>query len=102
VGSHGPVGPDRGDSAPLVADGETIGMALRTRSGVKPVFVSVGHMVDLPSACDLVLRATGRYRIPEPIRLAHGLTQTLMRERDRAPAGPVRRTYPDFVRTRAT
>ena len=70
---------------------------LRTRPGVKPVYVSAGHLVDLPSAIDLVLAAIGRYRIPEPIRLAHQATTALRRRLDPRTPPVTRRDYPDFV-----
>jgi len=63
----------RGRWTALRDDGETIGAVLRTRRAVKPVFVSVGHRIDLPSAVEVVLRASGRYRLPEPTRLADQL-----------------------------
>ena len=67
------VDPDinRGSSSPLIDHGEVIGTALRTRDGVKPVFVSVGHLIDLPTAEQIVLVCTPRFRLPEPLRLAH-------------------------------
>ena len=46
-------------------------MVLRTRTGVKPVFVSPGHMADFETSCRLVLDCCTRYRLPEPTRLAH-------------------------------
>ncbi len=52
---------------------EIIGAVLRTRTGVKPVFVSVGHRIGLASAIDYVLRCTTRYRLPETTRSAHRL-----------------------------
>jgi deoxyribonuclease V len=64
----------RGGRVPLMDGGERIGTVLRTRSGVKPVFVSVGHRIDLVSAERWVLAAATRYRLPEPIRAAHRLT----------------------------
>ena len=64
-------GPRRGAWTPVVLEGEVVGAALRTRAGVKPVFVSPGHRSDLPSALALVLRCAPRWRIPEPLRLAH-------------------------------
>ncbi|MDJ1159313.1 deoxyribonuclease V [Chelatococcus sp. SYSU_G07232] len=70
-GRHGPLGPERGAAAPLVDNGEIIGMALRTRAGTKPVFISPGHLVDLATAVALVLRCAPKFRLPEPIRLAH-------------------------------
>jgi deoxyribonuclease V len=55
----------------LVDQDEVIGAVVRTRSRVRPVFVSVGHRVDLPSSIELVLRCAARYRLPEPTRWAH-------------------------------
>lgn len=52
-------------------EGHAIGAAVRTRANTKPVFVSPGHCVGLDEAVDLVLRCCGRYRIPEPTRIAH-------------------------------
>jgi deoxyribonuclease V len=57
--------------SPLIDRGETIGAALRTRRGTKPVYVSVGHKVDLETAIDFVLRCCTRYRLPETTRYAH-------------------------------
>jgi deoxyribonuclease V len=48
-----------------------IGEAVRTRAGVKPVFVSVGHRISLESARRAALRLARRHRIPEPVRAAH-------------------------------
>lgn len=63
----------RGGRAPLMDGGERIGTALRTQTGVKPVFVSVGHRIDLASAERWVLAASPRFRLAEPIRAAHRL-----------------------------
>ncbi len=51
--------------------GEVIGAVVRTRTGVKPVYVSIGHKIDLPSAIHQVLECCRGYRLPEPTRLAH-------------------------------
>ncbi len=73
-------GPERGAWSPLRGrGGEVIGAALRTRSGVKPVFVSPGHRADLPFALDLTLKCTGRFRLPEPVRQAHMRTGDRLR-----------------------
>lgn len=56
--------------------GEVIGVALRTRKDVKPIYVSIGHMIDLKSAVKTVLACSPRYRIPEPLRAAHTLSKT--------------------------
>jgi deoxyribonuclease V len=61
----------KGNWTPLVDGDEVIGAAVRTRDGVKPVFVSVGHRVDLETAVSLVLSCAVRYRLPEPTRWAH-------------------------------
>jgi deoxyribonuclease V len=58
-------------STDLVYKGEIIGRVLRTKDGVKPVFVSIGHRALLDEATELVLNCTGKYRLPEPTRLAH-------------------------------
>jgi deoxyribonuclease V len=73
IGTHAEPGPAVGDWAPLLDGEETIGAVLRTRAGVKPLFVSVGHRVDLPAAIDFVLRCTRGYRLPETTRHAHRL-----------------------------
>ena len=49
----------------------TIGTVLRTRQNCKPVFISVGHQINLETAVHWTLKCTTRYRIPEPTRLAH-------------------------------
>jgi len=71
IGEHGRV-PDRvGAQAPLTIDGEPVGTVLRTRKGVKPVYVSPGTRIDIAGAVDLVLHCGGGYRLPEPTRQAH-------------------------------
>lgn len=75
VGRHGELCDERGSTAPLIYRDEAIGMAVRTRPGIKPVYVSVGNLITLNDAVDWVLRTTGRYRLPEPSRLAHKLAQ---------------------------
>jgi deoxyribonuclease V len=63
----------KGSFSPLVDSGEEIGVVLRTRTDVKPVFVSVGHKCTLDDALNVVLECTIKYRLPEPSRLAHQL-----------------------------
>lgn len=74
--------PERGSTAPLLDNGEVVGIVLRTQTNVKPVFVSVGHLVDLPSTVQLCLNCTTRYRLPEPIRQADLLTKRLRRQKE--------------------
>ncbi|MGQ9681147.1 MAG: deoxyribonuclease V [Anaerolineae bacterium] len=71
VGRHGQVGEERGAWEPLLDGVEVVGAALRTRRGVKPVYVSPGHRLDLESAIGLVLACTRGRRLPEPTRRAH-------------------------------
>ncbi|MCK4341374.1 MAG: deoxyribonuclease V [Phycisphaerae bacterium] len=63
----------KGGRTPLLLNGEQVGTVLRTRTGVKPLFVSPGHLCDQIGAVRLTLAATTRYRLPEPTRLAHQL-----------------------------
>ena len=70
-GVHQEPGEQPGDRAWLVDSGEVIGAALRTRVGTKPVYVSVGHKIDLETAIFWVLKCLRGYRLPEPTRLAH-------------------------------
>lgn len=80
VGVHDELPPERGAWRALVdpkarpgSAGETIGAVVRTRTGVRPVYVSVGHRVSLETAVDLTLRLTPRYRLPETTRRADRL-----------------------------
>jgi deoxyribonuclease V len=70
-GRHGDLGEEPGDRASLVDGDEVVGSALRTKRRVKPVYVSVGHRIDLDEACRWVLECCRGYRLPEPTRLAH-------------------------------
>lgn len=73
LGHYEEPGPQRGNYTLLVDKGETIGAAVRTRAGAKPVFVSTGHRVDLPTSIDYVLKCCRGYRLPETTRWAHRL-----------------------------
>ncbi|MFG2933756.1 endonuclease V [Streptomyces achromogenes] len=78
--THDDPGPARGAWAPLLAGTEEVGRALRTRDGVKPVFVSVGHRVSLPGALAHTLALTPRFRLPETTRRADALCRRALRE----------------------
>ncbi|WP_432188589.1 endonuclease V [Streptomyces sp. Tue6028] len=82
--SYDEPGAPRGSSSPLLAHGPTgeeeVGRALRTRDGVKPVFVSVGHRVGLDTACAHTLALTPEYRLPESTRLADSLCRRALKE----------------------
>ncbi len=73
IGKHEEVPDSRGSWQPLINRGETIGAVLRTRVGTKPLYVSSGHRVSLPTAIDYVLRCTPKYRLPETTRIADKL-----------------------------
>ncbi len=80
VGHHPELAPEAGSQSPLIDRGEEVGVALRTKNKVSPVYVSAGHLCDLPSAVDLVIRSTGKYRQPEPTRQAHLLVNQLRKQ----------------------
>jgi deoxyribonuclease V len=70
IGTFGKLAGNAGAITPLMDDNEQIGVVLRTQKSIRPIFVSVGHRVDLASAIKLVLACCTRYRIPEPTRQA--------------------------------
>lgn len=71
LGQYAPPGPQRGDWNPITDRDEVVGAIVRTRPNVRPIYVSVGHRVDLETAVGLTLRCVTRYRLPEATRLAH-------------------------------
>jgi deoxyribonuclease V len=73
VGEHAEPPLHTGGYAALTAKGEVLGAVVRTRARTRPVFVSVGHKLDLPSAVKLVLACVRNSRVPEPTRLADRL-----------------------------
>ena len=96
VGRHEPLAPERGSRAPLVHRGEVVGVAIRLRDRVNPVFVSAGHLIDLDTAVDVVLSVSAGYREPETTRRAHALVNDARRAAKgslrlvAAPARPLR------------
>ena len=85
IGEFAPPGNQRGDSSPLSVRNELVGEVLRTQTGIRPLFVSIGHRIDLPGARELVLRCAIRHRLPEPTRLAARLVAAARKQA--APAG---------------
>ncbi len=81
VGEHGRLGARAGSFAWLLDRGERVGAAVRTRAGVRPVYVSPGHRVGLRAAIRLALSATTRFRVPEPTRIADLMVAKLKRDR---------------------
>lgn len=73
VGTHEPIPDVRGAWTPLYHQGEVVGAALRTRPGVRPVYVSIGHRVTLETAIRFVMACVTRYRLPETTRAADAL-----------------------------
>lgn len=73
IGKHEEVPQERGSWQPLWHRGEKIGAVLRTRTGTKPLYISSGHRVSLPTAIEYVLRCTPKYRLPETTRIADKL-----------------------------
>jgi len=80
------VGKRKGDWVELLDGAERIGAVVRTRNRVKPMVISPGHLVDHDSAVRLSLACTGRYRMPEPTRLAHLATNRIRRESEQEQA----------------
>jgi deoxyribonuclease V len=73
-GHHETPGPNRSENANLHDEHNPsliIGTVLRTRTNVKPVFISPGHLIGIPKAAEFVLHCCTRYRLPEPTRWAH-------------------------------
>ncbi len=70
VGEHRTPARSRGSRTQLRHRGEVIGACLRTQDGVRPLYVSIGHRIDLAAAVRIVLRCARRFRLPEPIRAA--------------------------------
>ncbi len=73
IGEHEPVGAEKGAAAWLRDGKETIGAVVRTRTAVRPLYVSVGHRIALEKAIEYVMACTTRYRLPETTRRAHAL-----------------------------
>ena len=91
VGEGRSPGYEKGASSPLLYRGRRVGVILRTKRGVKPIYVSPGHRIDIKASQQLVISACTRYRLPEPTRKAHLLAQRAKRElssRSRAEAPP--------------
>lgn len=73
VGSHEEVPQERGAWRELIHRGEVVGAVLRTRVHTRPLFISVGHRIALPTAIEYVMGCTTRFRLPETTRRAHRL-----------------------------
>lgn len=85
-GEYAPLADERGACAPLVYRGRVVGMVLRVKDRVKPLYVSVGDRITLDEATDLVFRCGRKHRLPEPSRLAHLAAQAWARGEGDPPA----------------
>jgi deoxyribonuclease V len=79
IGEYKEPGKRRGSFSFLFDGQDKIGAAVRTRNGVKPIFVSIGHRIDLENAIKIVLACSKGYRIPEPLRLAHSKSLEILK-----------------------
>jgi deoxyribonuclease V len=79
VGEHQEPGPKAGSTTPLMLEGERLGVVLRTRDDVRPIYVTTGHRVSLDSALDLVKQCVDGFRIPKPTREADHYVRDLRR-----------------------
>ena len=75
IGEHEEIPVEKGSWKPLIDNDETIGVVLRSRSKVKPIYVSVGHQISLPTAIDYVMGCLTKYRLPETTRWADKLAE---------------------------
>ncbi len=75
IGTHQEPGEEKGSFTYLYDSDEIIGAVMRTRAKVSPVYLSCGHKISLETAVEYVFKCTGKYRLPEPIRSAHRMTQ---------------------------
>jgi deoxyribonuclease V len=73
IGTHGPCPEQRGAWTELIDKEEIIGAVLRSRTGTKPLYISIGHKISLPTAIHYVMACTTRFRLPETTRWAHRL-----------------------------
>lgn len=64
---------EKGSHSPIIDKGEQIGYAFRSKAKTAPVYISPGHLLGMANSLDIIQRCTGKYRIPEPTRLAHKL-----------------------------
>ncbi len=103
VGEHGEVGPHRGDRTPLLLDRRVVGSVIRSRTGVRPLYISPGHGIDLERSVKYVLACGRGFRLPEPVRQADIFVGRLKR-RDRRCSSvaqqPARRGRPSASRVR--
>ncbi|MBF0538075.1 MAG: endonuclease V [Nitrospirae bacterium] len=74
IGTHEQPGPHRGHCQNLYDKEQQIGVVLRSRDNVRPLYISPGHLIDISDSVGVIMHTTTRYRLPEPIRCAHNLS----------------------------
>ena len=79
-GEYNEPGKERGSYSEIIYKGKNTGIALRTRRNVNPVFVSQGYKIGLDLAREIILTCSPKFRIPEPVRKAHTLVNTVRKE----------------------
>jgi len=77
IGEYLEPGQERGEFSHITHAGQIVGAVLRTREGVKPLFVSPGHLITLEESLEIVIKCANRYRIPEPLRRADRISRIL-------------------------
>jgi len=77
IGNYREPGMKKGSRADLIYQGKRVGIVLRSRDNVRPIFVSPGHLITFEEAVEIVLNCTGRFRIPEPLRRADSLSRKI-------------------------
>ncbi|MGC8971878.1 MAG: deoxyribonuclease V [bacterium] len=79
IGRYEEPGPLKGDRKPIFYKDKIVGIVLRTKDRVKPVFVSPGYKVSFESSVEIVLRSVTKYRLPEPLRYAHRYSKAILK-----------------------
>ena len=80
VGTYKEPGPKKGTCSSLLYKKEIVGVVLRTKDSVKPLFVSPGNRIDIQGSIEIVLACSQRYRIPEPLRRADFISKKIKKE----------------------
>ena len=80
IGTYKEPGPKKGTCSSLLYKKEIVGVVLRTKDSVKPLFVSPGNRIDIQGSIEIVLACSQRYRIPEPLRRADFISKKIKKE----------------------
>jgi len=91
VGEGKEPSPEAGSFSPLIYQGKLVGLILRTQTGIKPLYLSPGHLITLDESREITLACVKKYRIPQPLRQADQLTRRL---KSAAPRAETPEAYP--------